>query len=338
MFKKLLVVLFVVLTGLVVIGKEKLHIYSWSDYIPEDVIEAFEKEFDCRVIYDTYDSNESMYAKLRAGASGYDIAFPSGDYVSIMIKEGMLERIDKDRLENFKNLDPKILEKMTYDPEHEYGIPYMMGSTGIAVNTKYLKEYPRSWKILEFPEIRGKLTLLDDMREVFGAALKTLGYSINTVDRDELEEAKKLIMIWKNNIAKFDNELFAKGVITGEFYAVHGYAENIFLDATEEETKDIDFFIPEEGGTLWIDNMVILKNANSQELAYAFIDFVLREEVSANLSTKLMLPSPNLQAQELLEVEPVYTLEDLENCEMINDLGEDLRIYNELWNEIRFGL
>lgn len=338
MSKKLLVLLFVALTTLTVFGKEKLHIYSWSDYIPDNVIEQFEAEFDCKVIYDTYDSNESMYAKLRAGAGGYDIAFPSGDYVSIMIKEHMLEKIEINNLENFKNLDPKILKKMAYDPEHEYGIPYMMGSTGIAVNTKYLQNYPRSWKILNLPEIEDRVTLLDDMREVFGAALKSLGYSINTIDIKELIEAKDLIMQWEKKIAKFDNELFAKGIISGEFYVVHGYAENIFLDANEQETKDIDFFIPEEGGTLWIDNMVILKNASNMELAYSFIDFVLRAEISANISSQLLLPSPNIPAQKLLEAEPVYTMEELENCEMINDLGENLGIYNEFWNEIRFGL
>ncbi|HEW91334.1 MAG TPA: extracellular solute-binding protein [Thermotogaceae bacterium] len=318
--------------------KQKLYIYNWSDYIPQEVIEKFEKLYNCKVIYDTYDSNETMYAKLKAGARGYDIAFPSGDYTQIMIKEGMVVPLDKSKIPNFKYIDPEVLKKIDYDPGNKYSVPYQMGSTGIAVNTKYLKDYPRSWKIFEMKEIKGKATLLDDMREVFGAALKYLGYSVNTTNMEELEEAKNVILKWKENIAKFDNELFAKGVISGEFWIVHGYGENIFYEATEEEAKNIDFFIPKEGGTLWIDNMVILKGARNVDLAYKFIDFILEPEIAAEISDYLLLPCIIVPARDFIKEKRIYTIEELKNCEMIKDLGKNLRIYNELWNEIRFGM
>ncbi|MDI3472857.1 MAG: spermidine/putrescine transport system substrate-binding protein [Thermotogaceae bacterium] len=336
--KKLLVFVMILVSVVAAFSAQKLYIYSWADYIPEEVIEKFEKLYDCKVIYDTYDSNETMYAKLKAGARGYDIAFPSGDYTQIMIREGMVLPLDKSKIPNFKNIDPEVLKKIDYDPGNKYSVPYQMGSTGIAVNTKYLKDYPKSWKIFEMPEIRGRATLLDDMREVFGAALKYLGYSVNTTNIEELKQAKEVILKWKENIAKFDNELFAKGIISGEFWVVHGYGENIFYEATEEEAENIDFFIPQEGGTLWIDNMVILKGAKNIDLAYKFINFILEPEIAAEISDYLLLPCIVVPARELLQEERIYTVEDLKNCEMIKDLGENLKLYNELWNEIRFGM
>lgn len=317
-------------------AKQRLYIYNWADYIPQEIIEKFEKQYNCKVIYDTYDSNETMYAKLKAGARGYDIAFPSGDYTQIMIREGMLLPIDKSKIPNFKYIDPQVLKKIDYDPGNKYSVPYQMGSTGVAVNTKYLKEYPRSWKIFEMEEAKGRMTLLDDMREVFGAALKYLGYSVNTTNIEELKKAKEVILKWKENVAKFDNELFAKGIISGEFWVVHGYGENIFYEATEEEAKYIDFFIPKEGGTLWIDNMVILKGSKNVDLAHEFINFILDPKIAAEISDYLLLPCIIVPARKMLTKKRIYTVEDLKNCEMIKDLGENLKLYNELWNEIRF--
>lgn len=334
---KLTLLVLLILTCFIFAAKPKLNIYIWSDYISDEIFHDFEKEYGCKVVVDTYDSNESMYAKLRAGRVNYDIVFPSGNFVSVMIKEEMLKEIDKDKLSNYSNLDKAILDMAVYDPGLKYSVPFMMDATGIAVNKAYLEDYPESWRIFESPELKGKSTLMDNMREVFGAALKTLGYSANSKDRKELEEAKKLIEKWKKNIAKFDNELFARGVISGEFYAVHGYGENIFFDATEEEVKDIEFFIPEEGGVFSIDSMVVLKWSKNTALTYEFINYILRSDVSASISSNLLLPSPNLPASELVSVEPMYTFEELKDCEMVLDVGEAVRIYGELWNEIRFG-
>lgn len=336
--KKVFIVLFLFIMVAIPGVSETLHIYSWSDYIPEDVIESFENAYNCKVIYDTYDSNETMYAKLKAGATGYDIAFPSGDYTEIMIRENMLISIDKNKIPNFSYLDSDVLKMITYDPDNEYSVPYQLGSTGIAVNTFYVDKYEKSWSIYQREDLKGKTTLLDDMREVFGAALKYLGYSVNTTNTEHLQQAKEVILKWEDNIVKFDNEVFAKGVISGEFWVVHGYGENIYYEGTEEELKNIEFFIPEEGSTLWIDNMVILKGARNVELAHKFINYVLDPKVSATISDYLLLPSIVPAAEEYIEEERIYTVEDLQNCEMINDLGENLKLYNKLWNEIRFGL
>jgi len=252
----------------------------------------------------------------------------------MMINEGLLEKLDLSKIPNFKNIDPLVLSKTTYDPNHEYSVPYMMGTTGLIVNKKYLKDYEKSWSIYERTDLKGKMTLLDDMREVFGAALKYLGYSVNTTNPDEIEQAKQVILKWKENIVKFDATTYAQGVVNGEFWVVHGYPENVFQLIPEEELENFEFFVPKEGGTLWIDNMVILKDAKNKDLAYKFINFILRPEIAAQISDYLMIPSPITEAQKYKEVEPLYTLDELGNCEIIDYIGEHIDLYNKAWEEI----
>jgi spermidine/putrescine transport system substrate-binding protein len=311
-----------------------LRIYNWADYIPEEVIQQFEKEYNCKVIYDTFASNEEMFAKIKSGGTGYDIVFPSGDHVKMMINEGLLEKLDLSKIPNFKNIAPIVLSKTTYDPNHEYSVPYMMGTTGLIVNKKYLKDYEKSWSIYERADLKGKMTLLDDMREVFGAALKYLGYSVNTTNPDEIEQAKQVILKWKENIVKFDATTYAQGVVNGEFWVVHGYPENVFQLIPEEDLENFEFFVPKEGGTLWIDNMVILKDAKNKDLAYKFINFILRPEIAAQISDYLVIPSPITDAQKYKKVEPLYTLDELSNCEIIDYIGEYIDLYNKAWEEI----
>ncbi|KAF2961080.1 spermidine/putrescine ABC transporter substrate-binding protein [Fervidobacterium sp. 2310opik-2] len=311
-----------------------LHIYNWADYIPEEVIQEFEKEYNCKVVYDTYSSNEEMYSKLKQGGTGYDIVFPSGDHVRMMIKDGMLEKLDLSKIPNIKNIDPIVLSKTTFDPDHEYSIPYMMGTTGIIVNKKFLKNFEKSWSIYERADLKNKLTLLDDMREVFGAALKYLGYSVNSTNPDEIEQAKQVILKWKENIIKFDATTYAQGVVNGEFWAVHGYPENVFQLIPEDERDNFEFFVPKEGGTLWIDSMVILKTSKNKDLAYKFINFILRPEISAKISDFLMIPSPVTDAVNYKEVANIYEISDLENCEIIDYLGDKIDLYNKAWEEI----
>jgi len=311
-----------------------LHIYNWADYIPEDVIKEFEKEYNCKVVYDTYASNEEMFAKIKSGGTGYDIIFPSGDHVKMMIMEGLLEKLDMSKIPNFNNLNPVVLSKTTYDPNHEYSVPYMMGTTGMIVNKKYLKDFEKSWSIYERKDLKDKMTLLDDMREVFGAALKYLGYSANTTNPEEIEKAKQVILKWKENIVRFDATTYAQGVVNGEFWVVHGYPENVFLQIPEEEMENFEFFVPKEGGTLWVDNMVILKDAKNKDLAYKFINFILRPEIAAKISDYLMIPSPVTDTVKYQQRKPLYNVEELSNCEIIDYLGKDIDLYNKAWEEI----
>ncbi|MDR2054100.1 MAG: extracellular solute-binding protein, partial [Treponema sp.] len=171
----------------------RLYIYNWTYYTPDSVIEKFEEEYGVDIIYDEFASNEEMYAKLQAGGSGYDVIFPSGDYVSIMAKQGMLEKIDRSKLSNLGNIDPLVLRKAAYDPLMDYSVPYYWGAAGIAVNTSKVPNFERSWSIFGRRDLKGHMTMLDDMREVLGDALVHLGYSVNTSDPAQIAAARDLV-------------------------------------------------------------------------------------------------------------------------------------------------
>ena len=314
--------------------EQKLYIYNWSYYTPDSVLRDFEKEFNCKVIYDVFSSNEEMYAKLKAGGSGYDIVFPSGDFASIMIKEKMVEKLDKSKILNFQYLDKNILAKIKFDPNNEYSVPYMMAAAGIAVNTKFVKDYPRDFSIYNDARFKNKMTLLDDMREVLGAALASNGNSVNSKNPAELEKAKELVLSWKKNILKFDAESFGKGFANEEFWVVQGYTENVFLELNQEQKKNVDYFIPKKGGTMYIDSMLILKDAKNKELAYKFINYIQSPKVAAQISDFLYLPSINVEARKFMKVKPNYQIEDMANCEFKEDIGDGVELWNKIWQEI----
>ncbi|MDR0600095.1 MAG: extracellular solute-binding protein [Treponema sp.] len=319
----------------------RLHIYNWTYYTPHSVIEKFEAEYGAEVVYDEFASNEEMYAKLQAGGSGYDIIFPSGDYVSIMISQDMLEKIDKSKLPNLINVDPLVLSKAVYDPDMNFSVPYYWGAAGIAVNTAKVPRFEKSWAIFGRADLRGRMTMLDDMREVFGDALAHLGYSVNTGDPQELARALDLVNgAWKPNLTKFDAEAFGKGYANGDFWVVQGYAEVIFeeIAGDPELTANTAFFIPPQGGPAYIDSMCVLKGAKNLDLAYAFIDFIHRPEIYAEFTDFFGFPATvNSKAAPLKKRPPFYTVEDLANTELKDDLGEALEMYNAAWETVKVG-
>jgi len=209
----------------------------------------------------------------------------------------------------------------------------------VSVNKEKVPEFVRSWKIFEDPALKGRLTLLDDMREVLGAALRTLGYSANSVDTAQLAEAKALVMEWKKGIVKFDSEAFGKGFAAGEFWVTHGYAENVFSELDGNARANAEFFIPEEGGPMYMDCMMILKGAKNTDLAYTFINYIHEPEVYAKIMDFFMLPSINVPARDFMKVAPHYQIEDFAKYKMEfkEDLGEHLEMYNKIWQEIRVG-
>jgi spermidine/putrescine transport system substrate-binding protein len=319
----------------------KLHLYNWSYYTPDSVIKQFEKEHNVRVIIDEFASNEEMYTKLKSGGSGYDIVFPSQDYVSIMIRQGMFEKIDKSLIPNLINIDPEILAKTTYDQNMEYSVPYYWGASGILVNTGKVPVYEESWSIFERTDLRGRMTMLDDMREVMGEALSHLGYSVNTKNPNEIEEAKNYINIsWKPNLVKFDADAFGKGYANGEFWVVHGYAEVVYeeIAGDEELIKNTKFFLP-PGSAGYIDSMCILKGSKNIELAHKFIDFIHRPEIYAEFCDDFGFPATvNIPARQYIEGPTWYTVDDILSMELKYDLSDALELYNNAWfNSIRTG-
>ncbi|HCC36606.1 MAG TPA: spermidine/putrescine ABC transporter substrate-binding protein [Treponema sp.] len=323
-------------------NKNKLFIYNWTYYTPTSVIEKFEQEYGVTVEYDEFDSNEAMYAKLKAGGGGYDIVFPSADYTSIMINQDMFEPIDKSLLTNLGNIDPEVLKKATYDPEMNYSVPYYYGAAGIAVNTARVPEFERSWSIFSRSDLQGKMTMLDDMREVMGDALVHLGYSVNSVNPEEIAQARDLINnSWKPNLVKFDAEAFGKGFADENFWVVQGYAEVVFEEIGDNEAmrNNTVFFIPPEGGPAYIDNMCILKGSKNKELAHKFIDFIHRPEIYAEFADAFGFPATaNIPAREFKKDPPLYQAEELANTEIKDDVGAGLELFNDAWfNSIRIG-
>jgi spermidine/putrescine transport system substrate-binding protein len=316
---------------------QKLNFYNWVTYIPDDVIQDFEKETGIEVVLEEFASNEEMYAKLKAGGAGYDVTIPSGDFVSIMIREGMLEKVDISRVPNFKHLDPEFLSKIEFDPGSQYSVPFFAGAAGVTVNTKEVPNFEKSWKIFYREDLKGRMTMLDDMREVMGDALKFLGYSVNTRNPKELDAAKKIVGAWRDRIVKFDAETFGPAFARGEFWVVQGYVENVFTELDESMAENAEFFIPEEGGPMYLDSMVILKGAKNIDAAYTFINFIQRPDINARIADYLTIPSLNIEARKLMKEETAYSYEDLKRCEFKEDLGKDVDLYDTIWHEIRIG-
>jgi spermidine/putrescine transport system substrate-binding protein len=320
--------------------KPVLHIYTWSDYVKPELVTRFEQENQCRVVIDTYDSNEAMYAKLKAGATGYDLLFPSSYMVKIMNQQGMLRKLDLDQIPNRVNIDPVYLE-LSFDRAMEHSVPYTVTIACLGYLGSRVEGFEPTWGMLDREDLKGRMTMLNDYRETIAAALKFLGYSLNTLDDGELAEAKDVVLRWKKNLAKFENEQYKTGLASGEFLLTHGYSGDLML--VQSENEDIEIAVPREGSALTFDDMVIPASAQQVELAHRFINFILDPAVAAELTEYIYFLCPNLPSYELLAEEiredPILfpPPEVVEKLEIIDDLGENNAKYTKLWDEIKAG-
>lgn len=332
---------FVVLLGLTACGepKETLHIYNWGDYISEDVLQQFEEEFNCKVQIDVFDSNEAMYAKLKAGASGYDILVPSSYMAKLMLSQDMIAPINLDLLPNVKQYYDRSYAQLSLDPDLSYSVPYFVSFTGIGYETTRVKDFKPTWHMFERPDIHRRCSLLNDQREVMGCALRTLGYDVNSTDPAHIEAAVALVKTWKKNIAKFEVDDAKRALASGEFFLIQTYSGDMLQVSMEKPT--VAFVIPEEGSTVTFDNFVIHKNSANPELAHKFINFMYRPEISAANMDEIMYVSPHTTAvtmvDEKLRSNPAFTIpEDVRaRCTPMRDLGEDNIRYIKAWDRIR---
>ena len=315
-----------------------LHIYTWADYFKPTLLARFEKENGCRVIIDTYDSNETMYAKIKAGAGGYDLLTPTSYMVSLMNSQGMVQKLDHALLPNLAHIDPEYL-KLAIDKTMDHSVPYMIVNTVIAYLGSRVKDFEPSWSMFDRSDLKGRMTMLNDMRETIGAGLKFLGYSLNSTNAAELAEAKEVVVRWKKNIAKYENEQYKTGVASGEFLLVQGYSGDILQ--VQQENPDVRFAVPREGTTISVDDLIIPASAKEIGLAHAFINFLHDPAVAAENITFLKYLSPNKDAYGLLSDDlrknPGIFMdpEVRARSEIIADLGESLALYIKIWDEIK---
>jgi spermidine/putrescine transport system substrate-binding protein len=286
-----------------------------------------------------YSSNEELLAKLQAGASGYDVAVPSDYMIYVMVKLGLLRHLDYSQFSHSKLIDPKFLNK-SYDPKNKYSVPYDWGTTGIAVNRTLYQGQIKGWKDLFSKEdLTGKFSLLDDAREVLGAALKAQGYSLNSKDPEQLQKAKELLIQVRPRVKAFTSEPLMP-LVNGETAVAHSFLSDA-LQARKATGGKIDYLIPEEGGTLWVDSLVIPLGATHLREAYEFIDFLLEGKSNASTVMNVFVAPTHKDTLALLPQEYQTNLalfppaSALANCEMIQDLGDDLAKWERAWTEIK---
>jgi spermidine/putrescine transport system substrate-binding protein len=321
-------------------GPEKVvNLSIWGDYISPELIRKFEEKTGIRVNLSTFSSNEELLAKVQAGASGVDVAVPSDYMVAIMTKLGLLKDLDKGKIPNSAKVDPRLLNQQ-FDPQNLYSLPYTWSTAGIAVNRDLFKGEIKSWRdVFSDPELSGKVSLLDDVREVTAAALKMHGYSVNTTKAEELKKAEEVLLKVKPRIKMFRSNTV--DVLVGKQVAVAQAYSTDALQAAAKSGQKIEYILPEEGGTKAIDTLVILKDAPHPEAAHKLINFMLSEEVNVEFvktmwggpvlnSTRDQLPEVVKKSQALFP-----SPEKLSKFENIVDLGENTKLYDDLWTRVK---
>ena len=331
--------------------KPELHVYTWTDYISPEIIQKFEAKYNCTVVIDTFDSNESMYAKLKAGATGYDIITPSSYQIGTMVKEGMILKLDHSKLPNVKKNFDKQFATQIVDPSFAYNVPYAVTYTGFC----YLKDKipagvdVNSWAVLGSEGLKGRISLLDDQREVIGAGLMYLGYSVNSKNPDEINKAVEQVLKWKPNVRKFDAESYKTEVASGATFLGQGYSTDVtqLIVGDEEEgvkpRTDIGFALPKEGFAIAFDEMVIASTSKQVDLAYAFMNFIYEPEIAKENMEYICGPNPVAPAIAALDEDYrkliILDSETLKRGQLLIGFEDaaTLELYNKAWDRIKAG-
>ena len=326
----------------VAVAGEQVIVYNWSEYIPEDTLENFKKETGIEVVYSTYESNETLYTKLKLmQGAGYDVVVPSTYYVNKMAKEGLLQKVDKSKLANFKNLDPDLLNK-SFDPNNDYSIPYMWGSTGIGINVKDIPEDSiTGWKDFWNPKFKNQLLLTDDVREVFHMALRIKGYSANTTDEAQIKEAYEYLKELMPNVRVFNSDAPREPFLSGDVSL--GMIWNGSVIQAQEDNPDIQYIYPKEGAVFWMDSFAIPAKAKHVENAHKFINYMLKAEVAKSCVEYVGYATPNKAGKALLDDETASNptifpdKATIDNGEFHTDVGDAVLIYDKYWQMLKAG-
>ncbi|MFO0773842.1 MAG: spermidine/putrescine ABC transporter substrate-binding protein [Nitrospiraceae bacterium] len=319
-------------------GTPVLHYFTWSDYVSQEAIEAFERREHVRVSVDTFSSNEELLAKLQSGASGYDVAVPSDFMVSIMRHLDLLADIDQAEISNVRDLEPHLVG-LPFDPAHRFSVPYLWGTVGIGYDSAVIPVAPDSWDILWDKRYAGRISMLNDQREVLGAALRSIGASLNAMDPALLARATRKLVEQKPLVKAYTSDTYDHLLAAGDVVLAHGWGGAVARAARERPS--IRYAIPKEGAAIWADCLVVLKGSRHPQLAARFINFLIDEQIAADTSRRLLFAPANRLARALLPtaiqrdpaVVPPLTL--LHGLEWMRDLGVAVRLYDRAWTEIK---
>ncbi len=314
-------------------GTGEVNVYNWTSYIPDDVKADFTKETGIKLNYEEYDSNETMLAKVTAGGN-YDVVFPSQDFVPTMIQKGLLAELDKTKIPNLSAVDQNIIDfTQSFDPGNKYSVPYNIGATAIVYWKDKIQNPDETFGLFGDKKYKGKIVLMNDTREIFGAALHNLGFSGNTTDEGQIAKATDLILKWKANILKFDTDQAPTLFTKKEVWAAFVYPENILTQLDDAQKPNVAFFFPKEAGMKYQDNMVILKSNKNLENAYIFINYILRPDILARIDDAYGYPGISAKANALRKVAPFYSTASLDKHEFRLPLGDKADLYNKPWEE-----
>lgn len=350
-YKKILIFLFVLIlvqiTGCMDTENSKkeelsseLNILNWEDYFAPNIIEDFEEKYNVTITIDTFDEENYMISQLETNPGDYDVVITSDISVRELIATKTLATLDKNNIPNLKNINSKFLDK-SFDPGNLYSIPYLWGTTGIAYNSSAINEEITSWSALWNTTYNGTIGMLDNTQEVIGATLKYLGYSLNPSNLTQIQEAENLLLIQKNLIQGYFGSMdIINKLVNGELKISQCYSGDAFFAADMNE--NITYVIPEEGASIWIDNLIIPADSPNKYTAEVFINYILSPQVSANITNYQWYANPNEEAKsfidsEILETPGIYPSESvLEKCEFFEELnGEMNNEYNRVWSNLK---
>ncbi|WP_461615624.1 extracellular solute-binding protein [Clostridium sp. Marseille-QA1073] len=318
--------------------KEVLNLFNWSEFLPQSVVEQFEKEYNVKVNYATFSSNEEMLAKLMGGNIPYDLVVTSDYAIEIMIKQNLIQEIDKANVPNLVNIDKNVLD-LGFDPNNKYSLPYMWGGNYIVVDRSKISKEITSFDGLWDSEFKNSMVILDDPRVIVGMALQKNGYSINTTNPEELKKAKEDLIKLMPNIKAFDSESPKTLLINGE--ASIGYVWGTEAYLAKLENPNLETVLTKEGVVPQYDNFVIPAKAKNKKLAEEFINFIYRPEISAQVSEEFPYANPNQAAYPLIDPGKLNDIavypprEAVEGNELIKDVGEATRLYDDIWTEVK---
>ena len=303
---------------------KNLNIYCWSEYIPQPIIDQFSKETGVKVTVENYASNEEMLSKLAAGGGEYDIIQPSEYVIEALVKEKVLHPLERSKIPNLKNIDPQFLNQ-AFDPGNKFSVPFMAGTVGIVVNTDLVKDDIRSYADVFKPANKGKIVVLDDAREIVTWALLANGLNINQITDKSLNKIKPTLEQWLPLVKVYDSDSPKTALLNGDVAlgVVWGGEGAILLN----KNKKFRWVIPSEGTHLFIDSLAIPKTAKNVQNAEAFMNFILRPEISKQISDEFPYLNPNIAARELMSKQQLENpasfpaAEDLKKMTLFKDIG-----------------